>query len=85
MTKGIPTDPETKAKILKAIHDEGMTAYAASKTFGISEWTINGWTKKEIKGSEKNYIAKINQLQKKLDNAYRVIGELTAETPRPKG
>ena len=84
MPKGIPTDPKIKAEILKAIHDEGMSAYEASKVFGINEWTISGWLKGETKGSERNYISQINQLQKKLDNAYRVIGRLTAEVQRPK-
>lgn len=85
MPKGIPIDPTVKAEILKAIREEGLTTYKASKIFGVSEWTINGWLKKETKGSERNYISEINQLKKKLDNAYRVIGKLTAEVDRPKG
>lgn len=85
MTKGVPTDPKIKEEILKAIHDEGMTAYKASQIYGISEWTINGWLKQSTKGTERNYVAEINRLKKKLDNAYRVIGELAAEVQRPKG
>lgn len=86
MAKGIPTDSQIKDKILKAIREEGLSAYKASKIYGISEWTINGWLKKSAGGnSERNYIAEINRLKKKLDNAYRVIGELTAEVSRPKG
>lgn len=84
MAKGIPTDPKLKEEILKAIHDENMTAYKASQVFGISEWTINGWLKKSTECSERNYIAEINRLKKKLDNAYRVIGELATEVQRPK-
>lgn len=84
MTKGIPTDPKLKEEILKTIHDEGITTYKASQIFGVSEWTINGWLKRASGGSERNYIAEINRLKKKLDNAYRVIGELATEVQRPK-
>ena len=84
MAKGIPTDPTIKAEILKAIRDEGISAYKASQVFGISTSTIRKWLGNETVGSEKNYILQINQLKKKLDNAYRVIGRLTAEVNRPK-
>ena len=85
MPKGTMTDPELKAKILATIHDEGMSAYKASQIYGISYKTISSWISREAQGANKNYIAEINQLKKKLDNAYRVIGELTAEVKRPKG
>lgn len=85
MAKGITIDPVLKAEILKAIHDEGLSAYKASQVFGVNPSTIKNWLTKETKGSEKNYISQINQLKKKLDNAYRVIGRLTAEVQRPKG
>ena len=55
-----------------------------SEVFGVSESAIKHWLYDETKGSEKNYIVQINQLKKKLDNAYRVIGRLTAEVNRPK-
>lgn len=84
MTKGIPTDPAVKAEILKAIHDEGLSTYKASQVFGVSASAIRKWVRNETIGSEKNYISQINQLKKKLDNAYRVIGRLTAEVGRPK-
>ena len=86
MTKGIPTDPELKAKILKTIHDEGLTAYKASEIFGVKKRTIASWLDKEANsGNSRNYIAEINRLQKQLNNAYRVIGQLTTETKFPKG
>lgn len=84
MAKGIPTDPLVKAEILRAIHDEGISAYKASQVFGVSTSAIRKWLGNETVGSEKNYISQINQLKKKLDNAYRVIGRLTAEVNRPK-
>ena len=85
MPKGIPTDPSLKAEIIKTIREEGISSYKASQIYGIPVRTINNWLDNATKGSEKNYIAQINQLKKKLDNAYRVIGKLTAEVERPKG
>ena len=85
MAKGIPIDPAIKAEILKSIHDEGISVYKASQVFGINASTIRRWLGNETRGSEKNYISEINQLKKRLDNAYRVIGRLTAEVERPKG
>ena len=85
MPKGIPTDPATKAEIIKTIREEGLTINKASQVFGVSESAIKHWLSNETRGSEKNYISQINQLKKKLDNAYRVIGRLTAEVQRPKG
>lgn len=85
MPKGTITDPELKAKILAAIHDEGISAYKAAQVYGVPYKTVSSWMTKEAHGADRNYIAEINQLKKKLDNAYRVIGELTAEVKRPKG
>ena len=84
MPKGTQIDPEIKAAVIKAIKQEGLTQAKASEVFGINHHTIHNWMKKQVVGSEKNYITQINQLQKKLDNAYRVIGKLTAEVDRPK-
>ena len=85
MSKGKLVDSTLKADILKAIHDEGISVYKASQVFGVNHSTIRNWLTRETGGSEKNYISEINQLKKKLDNAYRVIGKLTAEVGRPKG
>ena len=62
-----------------------MSTRQASQVFGVSERTINSWLTKQTVGSERNLIAEINRLKKKLDTAYRVIGKLTAEVDRPKG
>lgn len=79
-----PIDPELRADILKAVRDEGMSCYKASKVFGVNDGTIKNWLDQETKGSSRNYILEINALKKKLDNAYRVIGKLTAEVNHPK-
>ena len=84
MSKGIAIDPTLRDEILRAIHDEGLSAYKAGQVFGVNPSTIRNWLAGETKGLEKNYICEINLLKKKLDNAYRVIGRLTAEVQRPK-
>lgn len=85
MPKGITIDPKIKAEVIKAIKQEGLTQAKASEVFGINRHTIHNWMQQEVRSSERNYIAQINKLQKRLDNAYRVIGRLTAEVERPKG
>lgn len=85
MATGIPTDPAIKAEILQKIHDEGISAYKASQIYGISTKTIYGWLKKTVKSSDKNLLLENNRLKKELDQAYRIIGRLTAEVKRPKG
>ena len=84
MPRGYPINPEIKNSILKAVHDEGMSPREAGETFGVNPKTIESWIFHGVEASEKSYIAQIKQLQKKLDNAYRVIGELSVNTPRPK-
>lgn len=81
----VPINPNIKADILKSIREEGMGVREASKVFGVSENTIRNWLYRNTKGSDKNLILENNMLKKKLANAYRVIGELTAEVKRPKG
>lgn len=85
MPKGVPADPAFKQEVIKTIREEGLTIKKASEVFGVSESSVKHWLYDDTKGSEKNYIVQINQLKKKLDNAYRVIGKLTAEVDRPKG
>ena len=86
MVKGIPTDSATKAEILKKIKDDGMSVFEASRQYNISTKAIYNWIRVDgTIGSERSLLLENQQLKKKLDNAYRVIGKLTAETPRPKG
>ena len=85
MAKGIPTNPELKEEILKRIKDDGLSVVAASKEYGISTKSIYNWIhQSSTGGSTRNLVLENNRLRKKLDNAYRVIGKLTAEVSRPK-
>ena len=82
MAKAI--DPKLKQEILTAVKS-GMTQLEASRLHGVSSKTISTWCSQDVVGGEKNYITQSNQVKRELDNAYRVIGKLSAHAGRPKG
>lgn len=84
MTRGIPIDPKLKSEILDQIKNQGMSVYQASRTFGVGYETIRQWVKGEMSGGERNLLRENNRLKKELDNAYRVIGKLAADSSFPK-
>lgn len=77
-------DPQIKNEVMNAVK-AGMTQTEASKLYGVNSRTISTWCRRDVVGGEKNYITQINQLKRELDNAYRVIGKLSAAADRPKG
>lgn len=77
-------NPQTRSEVLAAIKND-MTQSEAGKLYGISPKTISAWCRQDVVGGEKNYLTQINQLKRELDNAYRVIGKLSARAERPKG
>ena len=79
-----PFDPKLKNEIINAVKS-GMTQVEAGRLYGVSSRTISAWCRQDVVGGEKNYITQINQLKRELDNAYRVIGKLSAHADRPKG
>lgn len=86
MAKGIPVNPVVKNQIIASVKNGEMSAYKAAEKFNLPYGTVKNWfSTKGIAGAERNYVAEINALKKELDNAYRVIGKLTAGTDRPKG
>lgn len=78
-----PIDPQTKNEIMSAVKT-GMSQMEASRLYGVSPKTISIWCRQDVVGGEKNYITQVNQLKRELDNAYRVIGKLSARADRPK-
>jgi transposase len=80
----IKHDPKLRSEVLAALKT-GMNQTEAAKLYGISSKTISTWCRRDVVGGEKNYITQINQLKRELDNAYRVIGKLSARADRPKG
>lgn len=84
MASGVPHDPNVRNEVMSAIKS-GMSQMDASRLYGISPNTISTWCRRDVVGGEKNYLTQINQLKRELDNAYRVIGKLSAKADRPKG
>ena len=84
MALGRRHDPKTRSEVLAAIKN-GMTQTEAGNLYAISPKTISTWCRQDVMGGEKNYLTQINQLKRELDNAYRVIGKLSAHVDRPKG
>ncbi len=77
-------DPKLKQEILSAVKSGSMTQAEACRLYGVSSATMSIWCRQDVVGGEKNYITQINQLKRELDNAYRVIGKLSAHADRPK-
>lgn len=79
-----PIDPQLKQEIMSSVKS-GMSQLEAGRLYGVSSKTISTWCRQDVVGGEKNYITQVNQLKRELDNAYRVIGKLSARADRPKG
>ena len=84
MASGIPHDLKIRNEVISAVKS-GMSQVEAGRLFGVSHNTISTWCRRDVVGGERNYIVQINHLKRELDNAYRIIGKLSANTDRPKG
>lgn len=80
-----PFDPKLKQEIIAAVESGSMTQSEACRLYGVSSASMSIWCRQDVVGGEKNYKTQINQLKRELDNAYRVIGKLSANADRPKG
>ncbi len=84
MSKGIPFSAETKKEVVNKIKNEGMSVREASAVYDASPKAIYSWLRGEIVDGNRSATLEIARLKKELDQAYRIIGRLTAETPRGK-
>lgn len=84
MPIGKRTDPQIKADILHDIRNNGMTSTEASAKYGVSSKTIYNWLRSGVVDSDRSLILENNRLKKELEQAYRILGRLTAEVQRPK-
>jgi transposase-like protein len=80
-----PIDPEIRAEILDQIRNQGVSVSNAATSHSVSTKTIYNWLRAGVVDGDKNLILENNRLKKELEQAYRVLGRLTAETQRPKG
>ena len=80
-----PIDPSVKAEILDQIRNQGVSVSEAAASHHVSPKTIYTWLRAGVVDGDKNLILENNRLKKELEQAYRVLGRLTAESQRPKG
>ncbi len=80
-----PFNPQLKQEIIAQVKSGELTQAEACKMYGVSSASMSIWCRQDVVGGEKNYITQINHLKRELDNAYRVIGKLSARADRPKG
>lgn len=80
-----PIDPTIKAEILDQIRNRGVSVSETATSHNVSTKTIYTWLRANVVDGNKNLILENNRLKKELEQAYRVLGRLTAESQRPKG
>lgn len=85
MPVGIHTEQHIKDEILLKIRDGGVKVTEVADQYGISSKTIYAWLRAGVVDGNRNLILENSRLRKELEQAYRVLGRLTAETRRPKG
>jgi transposase-like protein len=73
-----------KDEVILKIRDSGLTVGEAAKQYNISSKTVYSWLRAGVVDGDRNLILENNKLKKELEQAYRVLGRLTAETQRPK-
>lgn len=85
MPVGKHIEQHIKDEIILKIRDGGVKVTDAANQYGISSKTIYAWLRAGVVDGNRNLILENNRLKKELEQAYRVLGRLTAETQRPKG
>jgi transposase-like protein len=85
MPVGKHIEQHIKDEIVLKIRDGGVKVTDAATQYGISSKTIYAWLRAGVVDGNRNLILENNRLKKELEQAYRVLGRLTAETQRPKG
>ena len=85
MPIGKHVEQHIKDEIVLKIRDGGMKVGEAAELYGISSKTIYAWLRAGVVDGNRNLILENNRLKRELEQAYRVLGRLTAESQRPKG
>lgn len=85
MPVGKHIEQHIKDEILLKIRDGGLNVSEAAAQYQISSKTIYNWLRIGVVDGNRNLILENNRLKKELEQAYRLLGRLTAESQRPKG
>lgn len=84
MPIGKHVEQHIKDEIVLKIRDGGMKVGEAAELYGISSKTIYAWLRAGVVDGNRNLILENNRLKRELEQAYRVLGKLTAEAQHPK-
>ena len=84
MPVGRHVEQQIKDEIIFKIRDGGLKVSEVADQYGISSKTIYTWLRAGVVDGNRSLILENNRLKKELEQAYRVLGRLTAETQRPK-
>lgn len=84
MPVGKHIEQHIKDEVILKIRDGGLSVADAASQYGMSSKTIYAWLRAGVVDGDRNLILENNKLKKELEQAYRVLGRLTAETQRPK-
>lgn len=79
MPVGKPTDPALKAEVLDQIKNHGVKVAEAAVKYHVHATSIYEWMRKESVTSQGSLLVELNRTKRELENAYRLIGKLTAE------
>jgi len=85
MPVGKHIEQHIKDEIILKIRDGGLKVNEAADQYGMSSKTIYAWLRAGVVDGKRNLILENNRLKKELEQAYLVLGRLTAESQRPKG
>ena len=84
MPVGKHIEQHIKDEVILKIRDGGLSVADAADQYGMSSKTIYAWLRAGVVDGDRNLILENNKLKKELEQAYRVLGRLTAESQRPK-
>ena len=84
MPVGKHVEQQIKDEIIFKIRDGGLKVSEVADQYGISSKTIYAWLRAGVVDGNRNLILEKTASKKELEQAYRVLGRLTAETQRPK-
>ena len=75
MYMGQYISPETRAKIIAAIKDEGMDLIDAATTYSVSDKTIRKWLRKQTRNSHTSS-TEVERLKRENQALKELIGDI---------
>jgi transposase-like protein len=84
MPVGKHIEQHIKDEVILKIRDGGVKVSELAAQYKISSQNIYSWLKAGVVDGDRNLILENNRLRRELEQAYRVLGKLTAESQRPK-